>query len=302
MDWEVQQAYDYRHVELPEGEWFSLSQKINGVRGTIFDGKVISRQGKEILGLDHILKDLRALVPELDDFVLDGELVRKNPEDLSDNANFRLGAGIINSKSEDKSCIMFVIFDFLSKEQFTNGKSVLSYRDRLDFLLQLRMIIRQAGFQSISIVPTYYAGTDQSMIPFYLSKMDEMGKEGLMLNRDEPYYCKRHKGILKVKSFHTADLEIVGLEEGQGRLTGMLGAFVCKYNPCPWDDPNEVRVGSGISDSQRMMFWQDREKLIGRVVEVRYKEETEDKQTGLKSLQFPIFISLREEGKEVSYE
>jgi len=31
MNWEVQQAYDYRHVELPEGEWFSLSQKINGV-------------------------------------------------------------------------------------------------------------------------------------------------------------------------------------------------------------------------------------------------------------------------------
>jgi hypothetical protein len=61
-EWEVQQAQNYRDVHIPEGEWFCLTEKINGVRGTVFDGKVISRQGREFTGLDHILDDLKRLV------------------------------------------------------------------------------------------------------------------------------------------------------------------------------------------------------------------------------------------------
>jgi len=304
MAWEVQQAYDLRHVELPENEWFALSQKMNGVRGTIFEGKMISRQGKEIAGLDHILADMRKLIPGLDGFVFDGELVRKNPDHLSDNANFRVGSGIINSKDADKSCIMFVIFDFLSKEQFLEGESRLSYKDRLDMLHQLKELICKAGLKNVRTVPTYYEGRDQDQIAVYLDRMVEMGKEGLMLNRDTPYFRKRHAGILKVKVFRTIDLEVVGFEEGKGRCTGMLGAFVCLYDfdVLPWEEAGTVNVGTGMTDSQRIEFWNIRDQLIGRVVEVMYKEETEDKQTGLRSLQFPVFVSLREEGKAVSYE
>jgi DNA ligase-1 len=56
-----------------------------------------------------------------------------------------------------------------------------------------------------------------------------------------------------------------------------------------------------MTDEQRDTFWQHRDELIGRIVEVKYKEESSDKKTGQLSLQFPIFVSLREEGKEVSY-
>ncbi len=51
--WEVQQAYQIGKLKMNENEWFSLSQKLNGVRGTYFEGKLISRQGKEFSGLDH---------------------------------------------------------------------------------------------------------------------------------------------------------------------------------------------------------------------------------------------------------
>ena len=45
-----------------------------------------------------------------------------------------------------------------------------------------------------------------------------------------------------------------------------------------------------------------RDELIGRVIEVKYKEISKDKKTGLESLRFPIYISLRDFGKEVSYD
>jgi len=293
--WEVQQSFSVKNVQLSSNEWFSLSQKLNGVRGTYYNGKLLSRQGKEFFGLEHILVEIQSLPDDFKEFVLDGELIRENTEGVSDNENFRLGNGILNQDGTDKSSIKYVIFDLLPRDEFDKKESRLLYKDRQTQLKCLKDIISSKNMTNISIVEMFYCGTDQRMISFYLGKMVEEGKEGLMLNRNSKYYCKRHNGILKVKKFYTVDLKVIGVEEGTGRLTGMLGAFVVTYKN------NSVKVGSGLSDTQRLEFWERRDELIGRVIEVKYKEESFDKVSRKKSLQFPIFISLREMGKEISY-
>ena len=63
-----------------------------------------------------------------------------------------------------------------------------------------------------------------------------------------------------------------------------------------------MAIGSGLSDEQRVNYWKNPDELIGKIVQVKFKEETMDKKTGLKSLQFPIFQYLREEKTEPSYE
>jgi len=295
--WEVQQSYSLQNVPLKESEWFSLSQKLNGVRGTFYDGRIISRQGKEFSGLDHIVSDLSSLSLPFDtkNFVFDGELIRRNSENVSDNENFRIGTGILSQDDADKSEIMLVIFDMLPKEEYDAGESTLSYVERREQLELARTYIIENNLSSILVVDMLYSGYDQEMIEFYLDKMVEADKEGLMLNRDSKYYCKRHNGILKIKRFYTVDLEIVDCEEGTGRLSGKLGSFIVMYKD------NRLNVGSGISDEMREEYWNYREALIGRVIEVKYKEESFDKKTGAKSLQFPIFVCLRELGKVVSY-
>ena len=292
--WEVQQAYQIGKVPLNDNEWFSLSQKLNGVRGTFFEGKLIGRQGKEFTGLDHIIDDIHALI--VGEWVLDGELIRNNTDNVSDNENFRITAGIINQDDGDKSSIQFVIFDILPKEEFIRGESRLTYKSRMEKLQELSDLISFLDLESVAVVDILYSGTDQSMIDICLDEMVAEDKEGLMLNRDTKYYRKRHGGILKVKRFYTVDLQIIDFEEGSGRLKGTLGAFVVRYKD------NILRVGSGMTDEQRMIFWEDRENLIDRVIEVKYKEESRDKETGKPSLQFPIFIQLRELGKQESYD
>ena len=116
-----------------------------------------------------------------------------------------------------------------------------------------------------------------------------------MVNLDVPYRRTRHKGILKVKRFYTMDLPIVRYEEGSGRLAGTLGAFVLKYNE------NEVKVGSGFTDEQRQEYWLHRDDLVGTLCEVKYKEISKDKNTELESLQFPVFVRLRDDKSEVSF-
>ena len=91
------------------------------------------------------------------------------------------------------------------------------------------------------------------------------------------------------------DLPILRCEEGTGRLSGKLGALVLGFHG------NEVKVGSGFSDEQREKYWEERETIIGTLCEVKYKEISSNKTTGNKSLQFPIFIRLREDKYEISY-
>ena len=293
--WEVQQSYNIEKSPLKEGEWFSLTEKLNGVRGTYFEGKIISRQGKEFSGLEHITRDIGRLFPDSENWVIDGELVRENYDGLSDNENFRIGTGILSQDDADKSSIRLVMFDFLPKDEFVAGESNLAYKDRLLALKALGERLSELGLAHVILVDNLYAGTDAAMIDQYLDMMVAQDKEGLMLNRDSKYYRKRHNGILKVKRFYTVDLVVTAVEEGSGRLSGKLGAFVVDYKG------NSVNVGSGMSDEQRDDFWLNRDSLPGRVIEVKYKEESSDKKTGLLSLQFPIFLSLREEGKEESY-
>ena len=294
--WEVQQAYSIDKYPLKKGEWFSLSEKLNGNRGTYYKGKIISRQGKEFTGLDHIINDIKALLGDkADTIVLDGELRRKNIDGISDNENFRIGTGILNSDDVDKSCINFTMYDVLSVEEFDKGIGTINYRERREILNDMRNTIQEKNLKNIAIVDMFYEGTDQTQISKYLDKMVSEDKEGCMLDKNVVYKCKRHSGILKVKRFYTIDLKILRLEEGSGRLSGTLGAFVVDYKD------NELSVGSGMTDEQRTEFWNKRDELVGRVIEVKYKEESNDKTTGNVSLQFPIFISLREAGKEVSY-
>ena len=63
----------------------------------------------------------------------------------------------------------------------------------------------------------------------------------------------------------------------------------------------EVKVGSGFTNQDRDYFWANQKELLGRVITVQYFEETTNKKDNSLSLRFPVYLELREPGKEVSY-
>lgn len=297
--WEVQQGYPIDKVKLKDGIWFSLSQKMNGNRGTMHRGELISRQAQKFKGLDHIKNDLLALydgdASRRDAWVFDGELIYKNPEKMSDGEAFRYGTGLLNSDNNDKTGIKFVIFDVIPVVEFDRGKCTIPYKIRRIGLNCLRAEITRKHLENIEIVPMVYEGTDQSVIPKWLDYAVEHDWEGLMLNTDVPYRRARHNGCLKIKRFYAVDLRITAIEEGQNRLAGTMGALVVDYKG------NELRVGSGFDDATRADVWANPDNYIGKIVECKYKEVTMDKKTGLESLQFPTFVRFRNDKNEVSY-
>lgn len=290
-EWEVQQAYPIDKYPIKDGTEFWVTEKLNGVRATYYKGKLYARSGVPFKGLEHITNEFAWDTTH--EMVLDGELTLRDKGSLSDNEAFRITTGIINSSDDDKTAICYTVFDILPTSEFENGESKALYGDRRSALTGLQMALSDNS--PVRILPVLYHGNDCSKIDEYLEQMVREDKEGLMLNLNVPYRCKRHNGILKVKRFYTMDLRITSCEEGSGRLAGALGAFVLDYKG------NEVRVGSGFTDEQRTEFWENRESLIGLLCEVKYKEISSDKNTGADSLQFPVFITLRTDKDNVSF-
>ena len=291
-EWEVQQAYTVEKYPLKEGTEFWLTQKLNGARATLYEGQLLARSGMPYKGLEHITDALSWL--RVAGFVADGELTLKDKGDLSDNEAFRVSTGILNSDNVNKTVICYTIFDMIPVIDFDALNPQVTYRYRRDILNQFAERIADTD-GAVKVLPVLYHGTDQSKIEELLEQMVREDKEGLMINTDAPYRRTRHKGILKVKRFYTMDLPIIRCEEGTGRLSGTLGAFVLKYKE------NEVKVGSGFTDEQREQFWNNRDDMEGLLCEVKYKEISQDKGTGLESLQFPVFVGIRTDKTEVSY-
>ena len=285
------------NASIPSGAWISISQKLNGNRCFYYKGKLYTRQGKEYSGCDHIIADIkRLLVTFEEDMVFDGELILEETG-LTDSEAFQKGTGIANSKDKDKSNLKLVVFDIIPTPEFEAGASKLTYSKRrywLDMILRHR--IYNHDICNIDVVKMFYEGYDHSEVDKWLDYAESNDMEGVMVNLDAPYQGKRTKDLIKVKKFYTYDLKCIDVEEGTGKNKGRLGAVIVDFKG------NRVGVGSGFSDELRESIWKNPSSIIGQIIEVKYKEVTKNKDTGEESLQFPVFVGIRKDKKEISYE
>lgn len=286
--WAVQLAHNVNDHPIENASWFTLTQKLNGIRGTFYRGAILGRNGTHYAGLEHIEEVLKPY----SDYVFDGELTLSDPGPLTDSEAFRAAAGLVRRKNGDKSNLALTIFDAIPVNEFESGCSHETYRARREFLDEFSS--RTACTPGVRVLPALYQGCDTSVIPALLRKMTFEGKEGLIANLDTEYMARRNSGILKIKQFHTMDLPIIRCEAGSGELSGTLGAFIVDFDGC------EVGVGTGFTREQRDMYWLSRDSLCGCLCEVKYKEVSYNNR-GTKSIQFPVFTSLRSDKREVSY-
>ena len=286
----------------------AVTTKMDGLRCSVIavhGGNIswLTRQGKEIEGLNELTEAIKKVLTVdglLNENIffegfLDGELIAVNNEGLNSGDLFRKTVKIANSKSQDKTGLRFVLFDCQSVQEYNEKKCTHPYSKRRKFI---EYIAENDKTGLIEVVKHHAITNDPEEVYNLLDKVVEAGEEGLMLNYlDGMYEYKRSKQILKVKPYYTADLLVTGMEIGTGKNANRLGTLYVDYKGF------QAGVGYGFSDAERDEFWNNRDtknSIIGRVVEIRYTEESNNKDGGL-NMRFARFKRVREEGKEVSY-
>ena len=285
-------------AKIKDGEQIYITRKLNGTRCIYMNDKLYARSGKEIDGFENIKDEIKHLA--VDGMTLDGELVRINRGNkIDDEENFKQSISIINSKKrsiEQEDQIEYVLFDILKTSEFIQGKSKSIYSERRKELDGLKIKIKELHLKHIRVTTVLYYGTYSKIkIDKMLEMSDSRNYEGLMVNTDAPYECKRVKTLLKVKSWKFNDLKIIGFDQGEGEFSNTLGAVIVDYKGY------RCGVGTGFDVETRNWIWQHKDELIGRICTIKCKQESCNK-FGELSMNFPVWQGLREEGKEVSYE
>ena len=274
-----------KHPKKIKGDCL-VEYKYDGVRvvAIVKNGKatLYSRNGKIFTNFPHIESALSK--KEYNNYVFDGEVMSDDFQALMKQVYRKSGA-----KTDDA---YLALFDILPLKEFNDGKSKLNSIERKEKLNELAQTFEDA----IKLVDYEIVNFDTEEGQIKFSDMNkealEKGFEGLMIKPNDNFYeCKRSHAWLKIKPFIEVTLKIIDIQEGSGKHEGKLGAFHVEGE----DDGKffSLSVGSGLTDDDRERFWAAKDKLVGRMVEIRADAITQSIEGEHFSLRFPRFKNFR---------
>ena len=269
-----------------------IEVKLDGVRVITIvypDGRVdqFSRNGKELVNFPHVKEQLTKIANQFTEpMVLDGEIMSGTFQDLMKQIHRKSSA-----KANDA---VLNLFDALPLAQFETGESATTQEARSEWL-KTWFTANESVLPNVTVVAQETVDLDTDAGQKRYKEINALaiagGYEGIMLkDAGAGYKCKRSVAWLKLKPFIEVSLTVAAVEEGTGRNVGKLGALVCEGV----DDGRNivVNVGSGFSDDDREAYWNARDEVVGKVVEVRADAITQN-QDGTYSLRFPRFLTFR---------
>lgn len=279
-------ATDEALIDLLAETSLLASPKLDGVRGIVKDGQLVSRSLKPIRNMHTQLLFGR---PEFEG--LDGELIFGAPtaEDVYRATNSAV------MRIEGEPDVQFYVFDsFLHPgEPYHRREHALPHSGPV-------IKLENAQIESIEALEHY----EQSALA--------AGYEGVMLRRpDAPYKfgrsTLRESYLLKLKRFQDSDAEVIGFieemhnaNEAQTNELGRTHRSSHKENKVGKMSlgalrvrdiytGQEFKIGTGFTATARAMIWANRIDYMGRIVKYKFLD------VGVKDLpRHPVFLGWRD--------
>ena len=277
-----------------------IYEKLEDVRAIIThqpdEFSIKSREGKEFYG---DFQEIREEIQRLDYGVYDGGLIIQDREGLIHSEVLRKTLSIVsNKKDKIKVGLEFVWYNYLTIDEFQHGQTYFNYavnRSLMDSVLENEYLYGET-LKFVVRPPLLFEGDITKDIALECFDYVQQHKgEGIFINfLNHPYYCKRTDTTLKYKSENTVDLRCVDIYESELNPNTLAG-IVLEYKG------NTTNCGIGFSEEIAKKIWEDPSIIIGKIVETKYTEESEDK-NGKKALRHASFLRIRDDKDEVSYD
>lgn len=219
---------------------------------------ILSSGGKERISVPHIYREIQAT--GWNNIELDGELYKQGMK----HSEIRSIVSRTKNLHPNYDQMEYHIYDIISSERQFN---------RLD---QLTQLLWNAPFSHIKLVPSLLVDNLDSLQKIYKNFLQQ-GYEGIIIRHPSaPYTRRKVTTLLKLKPRVSELFEIVDVIEEQDKHKnhkGTFGAFVCKTS-----EGTLFSVGSGPTNYQRAILWQNQNAFIGRFVKIRFQDYTKIRQ------------------------
>lgn len=277
--------YDQKYLDKHnDSDWY-LTRKYDGVR-IIADINLIkktiryyTRVGKEDIKLDFLTKTLDFNLLKLrntpNNFILDGEVIHmsNNTEDFKETMK------LIKNPERNQKNLEYIIFDFLKPNEFYSGKGNIILSERF------KNLYNYFGEYNGKFIPIQHKLYNPENLITMNNLVEKESWEGLMLRRDYIYEGKRTNDLQKIKKFEDEEFKVIDVLMSEIRFINketlkeekmnVLGSVIINFN--------DVRVGSGFSEEQRIYYYEHPEEIINKIITVQYFEKTPDNK-----LRFPV--------------
>ncbi len=239
--------------------------KLDGIRCEIKKDGMFSREGNEFTSCPHIFEEVKHLFEMWPDLILDGELYNHEFKANFNKISSLVKKGKALTEEQQKEAEMFI--QFHCYDCFDGSKEDFPFKDRILFVM---MEFDTSGI----VIPVYTAACfDQEELDEHYADFLGMGYEGQMIRVPESAYeNKRSKFLLKRKEFIDEEFEILGMIEGEGNLTGMVGSLEFEK------DGESFTAGLKGSHELWKYMWNNQDEFIGKQATVRYQNLTPDRQ------------------------
>lgn len=281
--------------QLDYSKKYLATQKLDGIRALMINGKLVSRTFKPIRN-NYIRKILEAILPD----GADGEIV-------CPGAFQATSSGVMCSSGEPE--FIYYMFDYVKDD--TGKEYVARTQDMLQWLVD-QGPVHTPGLDKIELLmPTLIKDYDH--LKEYEAECIAKGFEGVIIRTpDSPYKCGRstakQEWLLKLKRFTDDEAIIIGFTEKMRndneatkdkfghtirsshkenkRPANTLGALVVR------DIKTEIEfeIGTGFSDLQRQEIWDEKDKWDGLIVKYRHFAIS----GVLNRPRFPVYIGVRD--------
>lgn len=261
-------ADDYKTKKL-KVDWLNcyVQPKLDGMRCLVIvengNVRLMSRAGKDIVTMQHIIDVIKPTLTPKSNYILDGELYAHG---LSFQDNMRLLKKVRPGETE-KVC--YHIYDIVSVKPFINRYNLA------------KLVVKTYSSESIKLVDTVQIGSEQDLL-VENNNFILQGYEGTMVRHGLLGYesNKRSINLLKYKSFQDIALFIIDVLPNEANP--LHGTPVFELNG------KQFKAGVKMSHEEREDLLTNRVDYIGKVGEIRYFELSEE---GIP--RFPVFLGIR---------
>ena len=255
-----------------------ISPKLDGYRciAVCNDGSVVlySRNGSVYSNFPSVVESLENVSQGMS-YVLDGEI-------MSDDFQSMQKSAFASERRTTVGDVKYHVFGYVDIDEWDTDDFRMNTNERLDQLDEMFHHELHGLENIVQVEQGYVKSVDVCMA--MEKRYIHQGYEGAMVLPDIPYYRgKKSNKLLKFKTMESMDCTVAGMYEGTGKYEGTMGGLNLIQ-----EDGKECDVGSGFKDEERDYIWQNKEKIVDRIAEIKYQELTPD---GI--MRFPIFLRWR---------